>query len=49
MCNKTYCRLFLLLLAIPVLGGCVAAAVTATAAGAAVVVLVLSIVEGVCP
>ena len=38
MCNKTYCRLFLLLLAIPVLGGCVAAAVTATAAGAAVVV-----------
>lgn len=38
MCNKTNCSLYLLLLAIPLLGGCVAAAVTATAAGAAVAV-----------
>jgi osmotically-inducible protein OsmY len=38
MCNKTNCRLLLLLLAIPLMAGCVAAAVTATAAGAAVAV-----------
>ena len=38
MCNKTNCRLYVLLLAIPLLGGCVAAAVTATAGGAAVAI-----------